>query len=150
MTVKLTKTNQNMAFVTLEDLYGTVEIILFPRDYQKYRELLVMDRGLYVKGRASVSEENGKMVAGIGSAMDDLPAEIWIQVENIGYFQQKQNMLYEVIRSAPGNRELVIYSRQEKAVKRIIIQNISWIFRGFGAIKRNFWYKKCKAYGEEY
>ena len=39
VTVKLTKTNQNMAFVTLEDLYGTVEIILFPRDYQKYREL---------------------------------------------------------------------------------------------------------------
>lgn len=126
VTVKLTKTNQNMAFVTLEDLYGTVEIILFPRDYQKYRELLVMDRGLYVKGRASVSEENGKMVAEMVLAMDDLPAEIWIQVENIGYFQQKQNMLYEVIRNAPGNRELVIYSRQEKAVKRLpSYQNIS-------------------------
>ena len=60
VTVKLTKTNQNMAFITLEDLYGTVEVILFPRDYQKYRDLLVMDTGVYVRGRASVSEEKDR------------------------------------------------------------------------------------------
>ena len=119
VTVKLTKTNQNMAFVTLEDLYGTVEVILFPRDYQKYRDLLVMDTAVYVKGRASVSEENGKLVAEFVISMDQVPKEIWIQIQNIGYFQEKQNMLYDVIRQHPGEREILIYSREEKAVKRL-------------------------------
>ena len=126
VTVKLTKTNQNMAFVTLEDLYGTVEVILFPRDYQKYRDLLVMDTGVYVRGRASVSEENGKLVAETVISMDAVPTEIWIQVENIGCFQEKRDMLYNIIRRAPGDREIIIYSRGEKAVKRLpSYENIS-------------------------
>lgn len=126
VTVKLTKTNQNMAFVTLEDLYGTVEVILFPRDYQKYRDLLVMDTGVYVRGRASVSEENGKLVAETVISMDAVPTEIWIQVENIGCFQEKRDMLYNIIRRAPGDREIIIYSREEKAVKRLpSYENIS-------------------------
>ena len=119
VTVKLTKTNQNMAFVTLEDLYGTVEVILFPRDYQKYRDLLVMDTAVYVKGRASVSEVNGQLVGELGIYMDQVTKEIWIQIQNIGYFQEKQNMLYDVIRQHPGEREILIYSREEKAVKRL-------------------------------
>ena len=126
VTVKLTKTNQNMAFVTLVDLYGTVEVILFPRDYQKYRDLLVMDTGVYVRGRASVSEENGKLVAETVISMDAVPTEIWIQVENIGCFQEKRDMLYNIIRRAPGDREIIIYSREEKAVKRLpSYENIS-------------------------
>ncbi len=126
VTVKLTKTNQNMAFVTLEDLYGTVEVILFPRDYQKYRDLLVMDTGVYVRGRASVSEENGKLVAETVISMNAVPTEIWIQVENIGCFQEKRDMLYNIIRRAPGDREIIIYSREEKAVKRLpSYENIS-------------------------
>ena len=101
VTVKLTKTNQNMAFVTLEDLYGTVEVILFPRDYQKYRDLLVMDTGVYVRGRASVSEETGKLVAELVLSMDQLPKEVWIQVPDVGCFQEKQESLYQVIRQFP-------------------------------------------------
>ena len=119
VTVKLTKTNQNMAFVTLEDLYGTVEVILFPRDYQKYRDLLVMDTGVYVRGRASVSEETGKLVAELVLSMDQLPKEVWIQVPDVGCFQEKQESLYQVIRQFPGELPLVIYSRKEKAIKRL-------------------------------
>ena len=126
VTVKLTKTNQNMAFVTLEDLYGTVEVILFPRDYQKYRDLLVMDTDVYVRGRASVSEETGKLVAELVLSMDQLPKEVWIQVPDVGCFQEKQESLYQVIRQFPGELPLVIYSRKEKAIKRLpAYENIS-------------------------
>ena len=126
VTVKLTKTNQNMAFVTLEDLYGTVEVILFPRDYQKYRDLLVMDTGVYVRGRASVSEETGKLVAELVLSMDQLPKEVWIQVPDVGCFQEKQESLYQVIRQFSGELPLVIYSRKEKAIKRLpAYENIS-------------------------
>ena len=126
VTVKLTKTNQNMAFLTLEDLFGTVEIILFPRDYQKYRDVLVADTPLYVKGRASVSEESGKLVAEEIIPMDQVPKEVWIQVENVGVFQEKQQALYDIIRQHSGERGLVVYSRKDKAIKRLpSYQNIS-------------------------
>lgn len=139
ITVKLTKTNQNMAFLTLEDLYGTLEIILFPRDYQKYREVLVEDAALYVKGRASVSEESGKLVAEEIIPMDQIPKEVWIQVENIEVFQEKQSKLFEIIRQYPGNQGLVVFSRKEKAIKRLPdYQNISGVPRVFEALKQLF------------
>ncbi len=145
VTVKLTKTNQNMAFITLEDLYGTVEVIFFPRDYQKYRDLLVMDTGVYVSGRASVSEENGKLVAETVIAMDQVPKEVWIQTPNIGYFQEKQEMLYDVIRRHPGEQGIVIYSREEKAVKRLpSYENISGDAVSLGELRELFGEKNVK------
>lgn len=56
-TVKYTKTNQVMAFLELEDLVGTVEIVVFPRDYEKYGSLLAEDAKIFVKGRVSVEED---------------------------------------------------------------------------------------------
>ena len=139
ITVKLTKTNQNMAFLTLEDLYGTVEIILFPRDYQKYRDFLVEDTALYVKGRASVSEESGKLVTEEIIPMDQVPKEVWIQVENVSVFQEKQQALYDIIRQYPGEQGLVVYSRAEKAIKRLpSYQNISGVSRVIEALKELF------------
>lgn len=62
VTVKLTKNNQNMAFVTLEDMVGQIEIIVFPRDYEKLRQHLYTDNKILVKGRASVTEEEAKLI----------------------------------------------------------------------------------------
>ena len=124
--VKLTKNNQNMAFLTLEDLYGSVEIIVFPRDFQKYREKLVLDQGVYIKGRASVSEESGKLIASVILPMNEIAKEVWIQTEDIGKYKEKQGALFELIRNYPGKDSLVIYSRKEKAIKRLpAYQNLS-------------------------
>ncbi len=58
-TVKTTRTNSLMAFITLEDLYGTVEVIVFPRDYDKNRSVIEEDRkkGVLIKGRVTVEED---------------------------------------------------------------------------------------------
>ena len=34
-TIKITKNNQRMAFITLEDLTGSLEVVVFPRDFEK-------------------------------------------------------------------------------------------------------------------
>ena len=61
--VKTTKTNNMMAFITIEDLLGTVEVIIFPRDYENYRPLLENDRKVFVKGRVTVEEDKpAKMI----------------------------------------------------------------------------------------
>ncbi|MBQ7535784.1 MAG: DNA polymerase III subunit alpha [Stomatobaculum sp.] len=63
-TVKNTKTNQVMAFFTVEDLVGSVEVICFPRDYEKYRNMLNPDEKVFVQGRVSVSDDDtaGKLI----------------------------------------------------------------------------------------
>ncbi|MBO4799920.1 MAG: DNA polymerase III subunit alpha, partial [Lachnospiraceae bacterium] len=61
--IKFTKNNQRMAFVTLEDMTGTVEVIVFPKDFEQYAGLIEMEKKVFVKGRASVEEEkDGKVI----------------------------------------------------------------------------------------
>lgn len=57
-TVKSTKSNKLMAFLTIEDLYGTVEVLVFPNRYDEYREYMEEDRKIFVRGRVSVEEES--------------------------------------------------------------------------------------------
>ncbi|MBP5198368.1 MAG: DNA polymerase III subunit alpha [Lachnospiraceae bacterium] len=62
-TIKYTKNDKVMAFVTLEDLVGTVEIVVFPNDYEKYGPLLLEDSKVFVKGRVSLEEDkDGKLI----------------------------------------------------------------------------------------
>ena len=145
ITAKLTKNNQNMAFVTLEDLYGTVEIIVFPTIYQNVKSYLIEDNGLYVKGRASVSEESGKLIAEYIVPIDQIPKEVWIQTENIGEFTDKQQDLYKIIRKYPGKDEIVIFSKKEKAIKRLpTYENISAKNDVFSELKSLFGEKNVK------
>ena len=51
-TIKYTKQNKAMAFITVEDLFGTVEVIIFPRDYEKYSRYLNEDEKVFVAGHA--------------------------------------------------------------------------------------------------
>ena len=62
-TIKYTRNNQVMAFLNLEDLVGNVEIVVFPRDYEKYSGLLNEDAKIFVRGHASVEEDkDGKLI----------------------------------------------------------------------------------------
>lgn len=62
-TIKYTRNNQVMAFLNLEDLVGNVEIVVFPRDYEKYSSLLNEDAKIFVRGRISVEEDkDGKLI----------------------------------------------------------------------------------------
>ncbi len=119
VTVKLTRQSQNMAFVTLEDLYGTVEIIVFPKSYQEYRDILAADGRIYVRGRASVSEESGKLIADLILPMDKVPGDVWIQTENIGAFMEKQEAVDDIIRQSPGSEKIIIFSRADRKIKRL-------------------------------
>ena len=71
--------------------------------------------------------------------MDQVPKEVWIQVENVSVFQEKQQALYDIIRQYPGEQGLVVYSRAEKAIKRLpSYQNISGVSRVIEALKELF------------
>ena len=71
-TIKYTKQNKAMAFITVEDLFGTVEVIIFPRDYEKYSRYLNEDEKVFVAGHANVEEDkNGKLICEKIYSFDD-------------------------------------------------------------------------------
>ena len=79
-TVKATRTNNMMAFLTVEDLYGTVEVIVFPRDYEKYRTLLEEDAKVFIQGRVTVEEDKpAKLICSGVVPFDAVEKELWIQ-----------------------------------------------------------------------
>ena len=115
---KLTKKNQNMAFITLEDLYGSLEIVVFPNTYQKYH-IFDEDKGYYVLGRANISETDGKMIAEEIIPIDQVPKDLWIQTADIDEFEKSKEALFDILRANGGDTQIVIFSRKERAIKRL-------------------------------
>ena len=119
-TIKHTKTNKVMAFLTLEDLVGTVEIVIFPKDYEKNRQYLEEDKKVFVKGRVSEEDESAsKLICESIIPFEEVKRELWIQYENKAEFLQEERELYQMIGDAEGSDTVVIYCKAEKAMKRL-------------------------------
>ena len=119
-TIKYTKNNKTMAFITLEDLVGTVEVIIFPKDYEKYHHLLNEDEKVFIRGRANVEEEkDGKIICEQIYSFDDTKRELWLQFETKEAFEEKEQQLYEMLHDSDGKDSVVIYISSIKAMKRL-------------------------------
>ena len=119
-TVKYTRTNQTMAFITLEDLVGTVEIVIFPKVYDRFRNLLEEDSKVFVRGRVSGEEEkDSKLICDKIWSFSDIPRELWVQFADMGSFEKQESDLYSFIREEEGKDRVVIYVRNPRQVKRL-------------------------------
>lgn len=119
-TVKATKTNQMMAFLTVEDLLGTVEIVIFPRDYEKNREYLEVDQKVFVKGRVSEEEEKAsKLICEKIVPFERTKKELWIQFPDKAAYMEQEPIVFGYLADSEGDDEVVIYCQQERAVKRL-------------------------------
>ena len=120
ISVKTTKQNRMMAFLTLEDLVGNMEVMLFPREYETYRPLLIEDSKVFIFGRADFSnEEAGKLICEKIIPFADAPKELWIQFDDKEAFDRNQNRLSRLIQDSDGRDPVVIYLSREHAVKRM-------------------------------
>ncbi len=118
VTVKVTKQNSVMAFVTIEDLYGTVEALVFPKLYEKYRQIIAEDNKVFITGRVtSGGEENAKMICETITLFGNKSSELWIRFENKEEYEEKYPQLLENIKLSNGKDKIVIYLNQEKAKK---------------------------------
>ncbi len=119
-TIKYTKTNKVMAFLTLEDLLGTVEIVIFPRDYERNVKLMEIDEKVFIRGRVSVEEEKAsKLICERMYSFEDVPRELWMQFETKESFLSREQELYEDLKEADGKDSVVIYIKSPKAIKRL-------------------------------
>ena len=119
-TVKHTKTNQMMAFVTVEDLLGTVEVVVFPRDYEKNRALLEIDQKVFIKGRVSEEDEKAsKLICEQVIPFEQTKKELWIQFPNKEDYLENEQIVNGYLADSEGDDEVLIYCQQERAVKRL-------------------------------
>ena len=118
--IKYTKNNKAMAFITLEDLVGTVEIIIFPKDYERYAKYLENDAKVFVEGRVTAEEErNGKLICEKIISFDEVKRELWLQFSSKSDFEEKEGALYGKMMDADGAEHVVIYLAAEKQMKRL-------------------------------
>ena len=118
--IKYTKSNKAMAFITLEDLVGTVEIIIFPKDYERYAKYLENDAKVFVEGRVTAEEDrNGKLICEKIISFDEVKRELWLQFPSKSYFEEKEGALYGKMMDADGSEHVVIYLAAEKQMKRL-------------------------------
>lgn len=117
-TVKTTKRNTLMAFLTLEDLYGTVEVIVFPRDFEKFRFMLNEDEKIFVRGKVNVEEDKpAKIICQDCIAFDKIPETVYIQFKNKEEYQREELDLLESLEEYPGTSEVIVYLKEEKQKK---------------------------------
>lgn len=117
-TVKATRNNSMMAFITLEDLFGNVEVIIFPRDYERYKEHLLEDNKVFIKGKITVEEDKpAKVICSEIIPFDSIPKDVWIKFPTKDEFLLKEQELYELLSESDGKDQVIVYCEAEKAKK---------------------------------
>ena len=119
-TIKYTRNNKVMAFLTVEDLLGTVEIVVFPRDYEKWQAMLNEDARVFVQGRVNAEDDKpSKLILEKVRAFEDMPQELWIQFKDKAEYAEKEPELLETLKGYSGVSAVVIYLKDVNAMKRL-------------------------------
>ena len=117
-TVKTTKNGQLMAFITIEDLVGTLEVIVFPRDFLTYRSIIDENDKLFITGRVSANaDENGKLICEKVVSFDSVPRKLWVRFESEAEYELCRQKLFASLDISDGNDSVIIYCTKEN--KRI-------------------------------
>ena len=119
-TIKYTRNNKVMAFLTLEDLVGTVEIVVFPRDYENNAHMMEEDSKVFIQGRVSAEDDKpSKLICEKITEFDDIPRELWIQFAGKEEYEKKVHHFYQLISQSDGSDQVVVYLRKERQMKRL-------------------------------
>ena len=118
--IKTTRTNSLMAFITLEDMFGTIEVIIFPKDFEKYKHMLEPDSKIFIRGRTTIEEDkDAKLICQEIIPFDAVPKELWVRFEDFAQFQKAEQELYNILEEYDGDNVVIIYCEKEKIMKQL-------------------------------
>jgi len=118
--IKYTKTDQVMAFLSLEDMVGTVEVIVFPKTYEANAPRLNTDAKVFIEGRVSVEEDrDAKLIASKITLFDEIARTVWIRFANIDEYSAKERELFSMLAESDGKDEVTVYLTDTKQVKKL-------------------------------
>ncbi len=118
--IKYTKNEKVMAFLQIEDLVGSIEVIVFPKDYEKYGSKITEDNKVFIRGRVSVEEEkDGKLICEKITAFDEIPKKLWIKFSTKDDYEKKEAQLLGILKESEGNDSVVVYVENPRAKKSL-------------------------------
>ncbi|MCI8924937.1 MAG: DNA polymerase III subunit alpha [Lachnospiraceae bacterium] len=118
--IKYTKNDKVMSFLQVEDLVGSVEVIVFPRDYEKYSAKLMEENKVFIRGRVSVEEEkDGKLICERITAFDEIPKKLWVRFPTMESYEKAQEELFSLMADSDGRDGVVIYVEDKKVMKTL-------------------------------
>ncbi len=118
--IKYTRNDKVMAFITLEDLTGVAEVIVFPRDYEKYSDILGEDSKVFIRGRVSVEEDkDGKLVASQVTSFDAVPKKLWLRFPTREDYDRAEPELMEKIDGNGGPDQVTIFIANPRSMKTL-------------------------------
>ena len=124
-TIKHTKNGKTMAFINIEDLFGTVEVVVFPRDYENNKRYLEEDSKVFVKGRVSEEDDNAsKLICELIVPFEQTTCELWIQFPDIPSYMNEEANLLEMLKDSQGRDKVIIFCAKEKAMKPLREKNV--------------------------
>ena len=130
--VKTTRTSQMMAFVSLEDMVGTVEALVFPKIYEKNKQYLTEDSKVFLRGRASIGDDPvGKLVCEEVIPFSAIPNELWLQFEDQEFYERTVDSVMAVLRESEGKDRVVMYLKKERKLRRL---SSSWAIDAQGRL----------------
>ena len=118
--IRYTKNDQVMAILTLEDLTGTVEVVVFPRAYEESASDLDEDRKIFIRGRVSLEDEkDGKLIAEKVVAFENVPRRLWLRFPSFTDWKQQEKDVLRIVAGHGGRDQVVIYIEDRKARKTL-------------------------------
>jgi DNA polymerase-3 subunit alpha len=116
----ITKSNTRMAFVDMEDLYGNVEVIVFPKIYEKFADLLREDQIVVVKGNLNFKEDeapklmaehisSGELLDLVGGNKKAYDKMVKLRVPDGFNEEETLENIKEVLLNYSGNAPVIIY-----------------------------------------
>jgi len=118
--IKYTKNDKVMAFLTLEDLVGSVEVVVFPKVYEQESTKLVEEGKVFIRGRVSLEEDrDGKLICESVEAFDEVRKTLWLRFPTKQAYETAEDGLLQLLSSSDGNDQVVIYVENPKAKKTL-------------------------------
>ena len=118
--IKSTKNNKVMAFLDVEDMTGTMEVIVFPNTYEKESAKLEEDGKVFLFGRVSLEEEkDGKLICERVVTFDEVPRRLWVRFADIEAWKSGSADLMRIIDEHGGRDKVVIFIEKDKLRKEL-------------------------------
>lgn len=115
---RYTKRDEIMAIVTLEDMYGSIEVIFFPRDYRKNQEKIEEDAKVFLKGRAQVEDEkDGKLICSSVLSFREVPRKLKVSFEDRESYLQQAADFENHFTHLEGKDKIVVVLKKENQYK---------------------------------
>ena len=118
--IKYTKNDKIMAFLTVEDLVGSVEVIVFPNNYEKYSYKLTEEGKVFIQGRVAAEDErDGKLICEKITSFDEIPRKVWLKFPNVEEYTKREQELFMAIAESEGKDSIIIYLEDTKQMKQL-------------------------------